>query len=293
MTTAATQGKVPSRQDPILAQHSNAYDMFILVLTLLSLAVMVGVLLPLSEATHDVLVFYDNLICVIFLIDFTINIVRAKPKRAYWIDRRGWLDLIGSIPTLGLFRIAALFRLARLSRLERVSRMLRGSARQSLIDDVIRNRGQYAIWITLITMMTVLTVSSVLVLQFESKAPNANITTGGDALWWAIVTITTVGYGDKFPVTGLGRSTGRRGHVRGRGHHRRPRQHPRQHPGPLAKDGRPRSSLDQHGGGARRRARRVDGIAGVAVGRPIGSRRLTGSGRSSSGGHSPGVICGT
>ena len=45
-------------------------------------------------------------------------------------------------------------------------------------------------------------------LQFESHSADANITTGGDALWWAIVTITTVGYGEFFPVTAAGRVTG-------------------------------------------------------------------------------------
>jgi voltage-gated potassium channel len=144
----------------------------------------------------------------VFLVDFALNLRRSRPRANYFIKQRGWLDLLGSIPSFGFFEFTALFRLARLSRLARIARVLRGKNKKQLVQDVVRNRGEYAAFVTVLLAFLVLVLATVLVLQFESQSPDANIITGGDALWWAVVTITTVGYGDLYPVTAGGRLTG-------------------------------------------------------------------------------------
>lgn len=67
------------------------------------------------------------------------------------------------------------------------------------------SRGNLAqfLFVALILMLN----AAVVVWEFESRAPGANITTLGDALWWSVVTVTTVGYGDYTPITLGGRLT--------------------------------------------------------------------------------------
>ncbi len=189
-------------------EHGNAYNLFILVLTLFSLLVMVLLLLPLGPESRQLLQGYDFVICLIFLGDFVYSLTGSHPRRQYFVYERGWLDLLGSIPTLGFFELTALLRLARISRLARVTRLLRGNNRKELVRDMIVNRGQYASFITLLAAGIILSTASFLVLQFESRSPDSNIKTGADAIWWGFVTITTVGYGDRFPVTLAGRLVG-------------------------------------------------------------------------------------
>jgi voltage-gated potassium channel len=189
-------------------RHSNAYNIFILILTIVSLIIMVVMLLPLDDATLGLLQFYDNLICVIFFVDFIYTLGSVRKKSDYLIKERGWLDLLGSIPSFGpVFKYSGLLRLARLSRLFRIIRQFSRDERRKLVRDILENRSQYAAMITASLAIIVMTTASVLVLQFESHSPHANIKNGWDALWYSIVTITTVGYGDFYPITMGGRIT--------------------------------------------------------------------------------------
>src|SRR5262245_6058115 len=139
-----TEGAGMTEEVASTSQFSHAYELFILVLTVMSLVVMVVMMLPVDDSTLGMLQFYDNLMCLIFLIDFTLRISRSHPRSQYFVTERGWLDLLGSIPSLGIaFRYTALFRLARLSRLARILRLLKGKQRKELTRDLLENRSTY------------------------------------------------------------------------------------------------------------------------------------------------------
>ncbi|UCC53270.1 MAG: potassium channel family protein, partial [Anaerolineaceae bacterium] len=179
-----------------------AYDLFILAVTLLALIVLLIFWLPGIDAETKVVAFaLDTILSIIFLADFTYCLRRA-PDRWHYFKRRGWMDLIGSVPVLPVLRFLRLARAAQI--VHSLRQQDRPGVRRILRTDIART----TFWITLYLTILLLAAASLLIIQVESASAEANIVSGQDALWWSVVTIATVGYGDRVPVTDSGRILG-------------------------------------------------------------------------------------
>ena len=161
------------------------------------LALIVDTTFTLPAETSRLLNYIDISICIFFFTEFIIRFSKAENKLKFMVW--GWIDLVSSIPMVGILRVGRIFRLIRLLRIIRAFR-----STKKLVHHLFINKAQGAFVSVFSIAVLLLIFCSIAILQVETD-PNSNIKTAEDAIWWAYVTITTVGYGDKFPVTTEGR----------------------------------------------------------------------------------------
>jgi voltage-gated potassium channel len=177
------------------------YELFVAGLSLLSIVNLLLLVFIDDSALQYVLLVVNGVLSVILFLDFVFRFLSAPSRSTYFFRGFGWADLLASVP-LAQFKILRVFRLAR------VYRLLREYGPKNVVRSLLVDRAGSALYTLLLVAIVVLEFGSLQMLRLEEYATGANITSASDALWYVIVTISTVGYGDQFPVTNAGRLLG-------------------------------------------------------------------------------------
>ena len=179
-----------------------SYELFVFALSFIALFNTVLIELEIvSPLNAQVLRIINYVLALFFLADFFLRILRADNKADYFFRGFGWADLLSGIPHPA-------FQIFRLFRLGHSAMVLRRLGGRRVLKELNRNRAGGALYFAIVLAVVLIQFASTSIVRVEASNPAANIKTASDAIWWAYVTITTVGYGDYYPVTNTGRIIG-------------------------------------------------------------------------------------
>ncbi|MHC4453108.1 MAG: ion transporter [Planctomycetota bacterium] len=228
MTYDVLKNKVDIIMNDRSYTHKRYFDLFMMFMVIGSVVFLLFQMASGSEGLWDNSYIVDDVIIAIFIIEYLLRFwvcssIRKDFKKAYHLQNRNRLlkvlsglyaifrgkvkfmllpmsiiDLLAILPMFRVFRAFRIFRLLRLFKLVRYSHSI-----ESLFAVFREKAFEMVIIFAFITLVVI--ASSTFIYMQEKDAPSGHFQSFGDSLWWSFVTITTVGYGDKVPVTTTGR----------------------------------------------------------------------------------------
>tara|TARA_A100001388_G_scaffold191348_1_gene144034 strand:- start:949 stop:1623 length:675 start_codon:yes stop_codon:yes gene_type:complete len=147
-----------------------------------------------SSDVHRIVLIVDFLICIIFIYDFFVRLIKSENK-LYFI-KVNWIDLIASVPFIEPLRVGRVFR---------IIRVLRALRSAKYIFSFFYKKNSSSIFnLTLLSSLLLSIVTSLSIYILE-KDINPYFETFEDAFWWSLFTLSTIGYADVLPITSEGK----------------------------------------------------------------------------------------
>ena len=185
---------------------SNVYDFIMMVTIVVSVV-------PLAfKETNSIFQWIDYITVTIFILDYFLRLITAdyKLKKSvisffvYPITPMAVIDLISILPSITIlnssFRLLKLFRLLRTLKVLRAFKFLRYSKSFDIITNVFRKQKKVLSAVATMAVVYIL-ISALVIYNVEPES----FETFFDAIYWATISLTTVGYGDIYPITTIGR----------------------------------------------------------------------------------------
>lgn len=190
--------------------YGKLFDVVLLCTILLSVMLVMLESVPTFNAKyHHVLVIFEWIITILFTAEYGLRLYCVRRPWRYFFSFYGIIDLLSILPTylgilypstkyLSSIRILRLFRIFRIFRL---TKFLRGG--NLLIGALKRTQAQIIVFLSFVILVGVVLGSLMYILEVDT--PGSTVTTMPTGIYWALVTLTTIGYGDITPVTSAGR----------------------------------------------------------------------------------------